>query len=446
MRRLVDKFRGRKQQRSDQEVESSERPPPPLPLLPAQRTRPITPTATTTATTGDSLVAALGTFARLSPELRRHVLVAAFGERTLHLDLRLAPRGQRVNTGEFSEAPYEHGRGAAPLSWSRIVVPRDVPGETTETLKSASFLAKAKKSWEWEWRWYGCVCHRLLPHGSAMERRFTARGVSPYMWPHRDACLRGQAVMCQLWPTGPATDAMKVKNRGTCDCAVGALGWLRACRQAYVEGAEVLYATNTFILESRELLDALSSPDIGPRLLLPQRLAMIGSLELRWEVLLFGDVSLPPLSRDSDKDRMRLVPNLASLLVAFPNLRSLVISFSGQLYNDPLVRPASRLPEIDRLLLRPFAAALAPLAPQLEKQVVVELPSNVFRDLKGLGLEEERRGDEWGDGKGSWLRYAIGDSDYYYIKEGEESDLHWDHEGNARRSSSYGNHVDMAFT
>lgn len=49
------------------------------------------PATTATAATADNLVAALGTFALLPPELRRRVLVAAFGERTLHLDLRPAP-------------------------------------------------------------------------------------------------------------------------------------------------------------------------------------------------------------------------------------------------------------------------------------------------------------------------------------------------------------------
>ncbi|GKT96996.1 hypothetical protein CT0861_01762 [Colletotrichum tofieldiae] len=427
MRRLVDTIRGRKQRRRDQEIE---RPPPPLPLLPSQRPRPITPTATAAATTADSLVAALGTLARLSPELRRRILIAAFGERTLHLDLRLAPRGQRVNTSKYRSPAYEHGRGAAPLTWSRVVVPQDVPGEATTTAKSAGSKTKpeTEADWEWEWRWYGCVCHRVLPRGSAIERRaFTARGKSPYIWPHRDACLQGEAETCRMWPPGT----------GTCDCAIGALGWLRTCRRAYVEGAEVLYATNTFILESRDMLDALSSPDGGRRLLLPQRLAMMRSLELRWEVMLFGDPYLPPMSRRSDKERMRLVPDFAGLLVPFPNLRSLVISFSEHLYNDASARPAARLPEIDRLLLRPLALALAPIAPRQEKHVVVELPSNVFRDLRGLGLEEEQRGDEWGHGKGSWLRYAIDESSYYYIKQGQESSLYWDHDGNARSASDY---------
>ncbi|KAI4601580.1 hypothetical protein KJ359_011710 [Pestalotiopsis sp. 9143b] len=425
LRRLLDAARGRNQRRGDQDTEVSGcdtdtlQAPPPLPLLPAER-RPITPPANLTASSADDLVAALGTFARLPPELRQHILVAAFGDRTLHSDLRLAPRGQGPNKSAYSQAISEHGGGHAPLSWSRAVMNEDVSAPA--------------KDMAWEWCWYGCVCHRLIPSGSPMEHRLLARGVSPYMWPHRDGCLRGEAMMCQLWPVGSSATRLEGQHTATCDAAVGALGWLRTCRQAYIEGAEVLYGTNTFLIESRDLLDALlGRPDSDPlprngsrQLLVSHRLADIRSLELRLDVL------LPSLSPDDEKNKMRQLPHLAGLKNSFPNLCSLVISFSDSLYNDRGVRPMGRLPEIDRLLLQPLALVVASFTPQLEKHVVVELPSNVFVDLKGLGLKEEQRGDQWGDGRGTWLQYPIGDSFFYYIKQGVESDLYWDHNGNPR--------------
>ncbi|KAF7531598.1 hypothetical protein G7054_g8750 [Neopestalotiopsis clavispora] len=93
MRRLLDTIRGRIQRRGDQDNDADRlQPAPLLPLLPAER-RPITPPATLNSTATEDLVAALGNFARLPPELRRRVLVTAFGDRTLHLDLRLVPRG-----------------------------------------------------------------------------------------------------------------------------------------------------------------------------------------------------------------------------------------------------------------------------------------------------------------------------------------------------------------
>ncbi|KAF6804028.1 hypothetical protein CSOJ01_10480 [Colletotrichum sojae] len=393
MRRLLDILRGRQHRRKAEEPASE----PPLPLLPAQRPRPVTPTAIT----GDQ-VTALGTFTRLPPELRQRVLRAAFGDRTLHMDLRLAPPRRRRGNLATAAAAYEHGAGSAPLS----------------------FTGNNKKNREW--RWYGCVCHRLLPRDSAEERRiFTARGVSPYIWPHRDACLRGKAVMCKFWAAGE------------CECAVGALGWLRACRMAYAEGVEVLYATNAFVIESWDLLDALLA---GRRVIPPQRLAAVRELELRLEVLLFGD---PTLLNTPSKGKMQMLPELAGLTAAFPALRSLVVSFSDYLYNDPSVRPKDRLPEIESLLLQPLALAAERLAPQLGRPIVVELPSNVFRELGGLALEEERRGDEWGDGKGTWLRYPISGSEgWYYVKEGVESDLFWDYQGRGRWLSAVVNHTD----
>ncbi|KAF0321202.1 RES domain-containing protein [Colletotrichum asianum] len=436
MRRLLDAVRGRKKPRSDQEIDYSELPPPPLPLLPAERPRPITPPATATAATADTIVAALGTFALLSPELRRRVLVAAFGECTLHLDLRPAPRGQQPSPPTVHGVAHEHGCGAAPLSWSRIVAASAAAGETLGmTTLSLSEGYKTKKKigpeWGWEWRWYGCVCHRVIPRGSPMDRLIRARGRDPYAWPHRDGCLEGDAMLCEMWPRGPAVDGMAFPERGTCDCEVGALGWLGACRQAYVEGVEMLYATNTFFIQSRDLLEVLIfPPDDGRRLLLPHRLAQIRSLELRCEFLLFGDFTLPFIARASDKDRMRLLPDLAGLVVSFPNLRSLIVTFPKILDNERHADPGARLPDVDRLLLRPLALAFAHLAPQQEKHIVVELPSNVFRDIrgighrKGLGLEQEQRGDEWGDGRGLWLRYAIDGSLYYYIKEGQESEIY----------------------
>ncbi|KAF7531576.1 hypothetical protein G7054_g8749 [Neopestalotiopsis clavispora] len=290
----------------------------------------------------------------------------------------------------------------------------------------------AEKDMVWEWRWHGSVCHRLLPHGSTMERRIISHGRSPYQWPWRDECLRGEAMMCELWPTDPPAPAVLNLHKAACDAEIGVLGWLCACRQAYIEGIEVLYATNTFFV-GRDFLSALlDHPDrdpvvsnVGRQLLLSQRLTDIRSLELGLDVLLFGDVSMPPLSRSDEKNKMRQLPDLAGLTAAFPNLGSLVISFSDYLYNDSSARPKARLPEIQRLLLQPLAQAVASFAPQRKEPVVVELPSNVFCDLEGLGLEKEQRGEEWGDGRGVWLRYSIEESFFYYIKQGVESDLSW---------------------
>ena len=176
---------------------------------------------------------------------------------------------------------------------------------------------------------------------------------------------------CDLWPGM---------------CTLGVMGWLLACRQAYVEGIEVLYGSNTFFVESSALLNALFCPEARTTqlLLLPQRLDSITALELRWDVMLFG-TQLEPMYDShwhfAREDRAQVAANIRHLGDTFPNLRSLVLSF-GDFYQDCRVRPALVLDEIERLLLRPIADAVARL-PSLEEHVVVELPSNVFGVVSG---------------------------------------------------------------
>ena len=426
IRLFLDTIRGRRGNQAEniKPVET-----PPLPFLPAQRPRPLTP-----AGPSQNLVATLGALATLPTELRRLVLIAAFGERTLHLDLRLAhPRREDYPASLRKRAQHEHGLGAV-AAFSDYDAP----------------LA---------WHWHSCQCHRQFRPGSVWERRIMARPgrLTTYTCPHGDRCLHGEAMCCVMWPG---------------NCTVGVMGWLLACRQAYVEGIDVLYSTNTFFMESTALFDVLFCA--GPRrasqpLLLPQRLASITSLELRWDVLLWGwryhQPGHPRSHIFADKGRAQVAAYLSHLGDVFPNVRTLVLSFTDGLYSDFQARPARVLDEIDRLLLRPIADAVARL-PQAQRQhVVVELPSTVFGDLNGvgkgppgLGLEVEKKGEEWGDAQGDWLRYPLcdasaahsGHSDadgrrfesttggginrglFYYIKKGPESDLFWDHAGNPR--------------
>ncbi|GAB1318068.1 hypothetical protein MFIFM68171_08278 [Madurella fahalii] len=242
---------------------------------------------------------------------------------------------------------YEHGLGSAPLS--RYYDPDTSAPKT--------------------WRWYSCVCHRLIPPRSRLEWRSLAAGTATHRYPHHDNCLAGEPMFCPIWPPEYVVGAPG-------KCTVGALGCLLACRQAYAEGIDLLYSTNTFFIESAALFDAWFCPVPRSRhLLLPQRLASITSLELRWRVLLFGRDNQ---EHRSDQDRAHLASHLRHLCAAFPNLRTLVLSFSDLLYNDRRVRPAQALDEIDRVLLRPLAEAVARLPLRAQQQsVVVELPSKM---------------------------------------------------------------------
>lgn len=112
--------------------------------------------------------------------------------------------------------------------------------------------------------WYGCVCHRTEPEDAPLSLGRTRS------WPVKprtfflDGCLKGEGT-CSEWPgTWPSK------------CHIGVTGWLRTCRQAYVEGVEVLYRTNTIQMASIPLLRGLH--DIFPS----TTLSLLTSLELLW--------------------------------------------------------------------------------------------------------------------------------------------------------------------
>ncbi|KXJ88344.1 hypothetical protein Micbo1qcDRAFT_177982 [Microdochium bolleyi] len=329
----------------------------------------------------------LGILARLPAELRQRLLVTAFGRRELHLDLRLVPRHWRPLHSRQGDSA--HGRGSAP--WS---------GNTPKTNPQD----------EREWRWYGCVCHRQPPW----------RGTRTFSWPHDDHCLEGEANLCAAHHPPPG------KPRGTCDYIIGVLGWL------------LLYGTNVFILESQELLDLLLDPIKARRghVVLPQHLAMVESLEVRIDTMLFQtpgkDYSYSYLP---NWNRRQSLPHLSGLQAKFPSLRSLVISFTEYLYDDYETRPAARLPELKKALLDPLAEALAPFGATLEQPVVVELPLGVFTDLESLKVfAEEKRDNHIVDGR-TWLCYPILCSDekqFYHIKAGAELGLYWDYNDRPR--------------
>ncbi|KAJ1329830.1 hypothetical protein MN608_06566 [Microdochium nivale] len=398
MRNLFKSLRGGNS-RSVPEPTPPPRLAPPPPLLPVERPHPVTPAEASTP----APVHNLGVFARLPAELRQQILVAAFGRRELHLDLRLVPRRWRPLHSRQGDSA--HGRGSAP--WS---------GNTPKTNPQD----------EREWRWYGCVCHRQPPW----------RGARTFSWLHEDHCLEGEANLCAVHPPPPG------KPRGTCDYIIGVLGWLCTSRQAYVEGVQVLYGTNVFILESQELLDLLLDPVQASQghVVLLQHLALVKSLEVRIDTMLFQtpgkDYSGSYLP---NWNRRQSLPHLSGLQAKFPGLRSLVISFTEYLYDDYETRPAARLPELKKALLDPLAEALAPFGATREQPIVVELPLGVFTDLESLKVfAEEKRDNHFVDGR-TWLRYPIPCSDekqFYYIKAGAELGLYWDHDDRPR---IYGN-------
>ncbi|KAK1145159.1 hypothetical protein N8T08_004592 [Aspergillus melleus] len=163
-------------------------------------------------------------FTRLPPEIRRKIYVHAFGGRTYHMDFRY--------TGPDC-------RGTDPKFHAGI----DFVANMTDDPKTSE---------PQEWRWWGSVCHR-----------------SPNQPWFYDSCRSGRAICCTM--SGVPTI-----------CRVGAMGWLLACQQAYVETIDLLYS-NIFHVESTVLLRFF------PQLVPAPRLSRVTGLLLDLTLELFDD-------------------------------------------------------------------------------------------------------------------------------------------------------------
>ena len=146
--------------------------PPGLPILPRKRERVLTPLPTQETLVRATATAESAFFQRLPLELRLKIYAEAFGQRTVHMDLRY----------DYPELP---GPSHARLDPDRMN-PRDT------TVPPA-------------WCWWSSVCHR-----------------HPLLEAWADECRTGMGTAaCHLYP-----GEMPEK------CFLGAMGWLLSCRQA----------------------------------------------------------------------------------------------------------------------------------------------------------------------------------------------------------------------
>ncbi|CAG9954563.1 unnamed protein product [Clonostachys rosea f. rosea IK726] len=199
-------------------------------------------------------------FTRIPPEIRRRILIQAFGERTLHLDL-----------------AFIRGGGSSA-----------------------------------KWRWYSCICHSDQPglhHAGRLARGRTPCGYhgSPYERDQRNplACPRSDPTLSAH--AGPCPD----------NCRVGASGWLLTCRQANLEGLEVLYGTNTIHIDTRILLLGLHE------ILSPEKLRLMKDLEINVSGILDVASYFKGLSNETPPENVS---------VLFPSLRRLRLIVAGMEY------------------------------------------------------------------------------------------------------------------
>lgn len=176
----------------------------PLPFLPPHRPGALTPSPSRRSSTfaPSLLLNNYGLFGRLPYELRRQVLMEAFGGKTLHVSLTYGHpvvRRPPVKVAEEEEIANRHCGLGSEL----------VPDETQPQA----------------WRWFGCVCHRRTGYStSEIEQREARSKFSRTIEPCDDECLKGLLCRCEL----------REGSSNNAECFVGIMGWLLACRQAYV--------------------------------------------------------------------------------------------------------------------------------------------------------------------------------------------------------------------
>jgi len=154
---------------------------------------------------------ACSAFFRLPYEIRRKILIEAFGERILHINLTFGhPRV--VMSEEDIEKTYR-GEGAYPFrevphcgyKIAKPDSPRRVNGYAVDTREPK------------RWIWHGSVCH----HNCENVVRRGKKGEGGIREPFVDRCFDGRGVECHTWP-----GEMPSK------CYPGVMGWLLTCRQA----------------------------------------------------------------------------------------------------------------------------------------------------------------------------------------------------------------------
>ncbi|KAL6820275.1 hypothetical protein J3E69DRAFT_341565 [Trichoderma sp. SZMC 28015] len=248
-----------------------------LPRLPLTRPNVLTPSQSTEALalTNSPL------FSKLPRELRYDILHRAFGGNLLHMDLSFV----------HPVAPIELGRILFSHTGMNVNDRLEVNWDTT-----------VPKSWQW----WSSVCHRVMPN---YEKTWSFIRMShpEIPRPGDDRCRYGDAHFCQSWPgTYPSK------------CKIGIMGWLLSCRQAYMEGIDVLYRTNTIHMSGQTFILNL------PQLLPPKRLSAITSLEIVCPLTLHGaEVGAIP--------EVVLLKNYLSVLASnLPSLTRLYLALKAQ--------------------------------------------------------------------------------------------------------------------
>ncbi|KAK3898788.1 hypothetical protein C8A05DRAFT_18683 [Staphylotrichum tortipilum] len=343
-------------------------------------------------------------FFSLPAEIRHMIVCAAFGERTVHIDLRLRPRLYTVETAKgCSPSRFHAGYLSLLTRWDLTLRP-GIDVRTEEDKKLA-------------WRWYGCVCHRNRPGETAVQ-------------PFNDICLQGRG-LCSDYP-GNVPDK----------CMIGAMGYLLSCKRSYREGCLVLYQTNIVFIESTPLLDRLLRQGMSPgapRLTGPG-VQLVRALHLKVDYMLFHEWD----PEREAKDRAWFLQDLNLLQRVFPRLQRLQLIFTGDMYYQCLPAPMNNVPELDTIVFAPLMEAKGKMG---LKDFSVTLPIDVFLNLMKLVREWKSREiarrhiKEFKTSCGIRVWYPFGTAEDgpgqtergFYLKSGEVGTWFWTADGSHGR-------------
>lgn len=185
----------------------------PVPALPIVRPRLLTPSASMEdlSFSATNVTAQCAFFGRLPFEIRRRILVEAFGGHIVHMDLSFdhpeLPIDEAYFDGSSENFPIHGNRHLDDRKNCHMEVPQ----------------LRVDKSLPKEWIWRSSECHRRYPWKGRDELK--ERQVDRFTNAAEDRCRFGGVWprMCQWW-----------SGDGPSKCCVGAMGWLLSCRQAYV--------------------------------------------------------------------------------------------------------------------------------------------------------------------------------------------------------------------